>query len=227
MNNHYPEHVQKIVNDYLERLKEHLKGMPEQDQVESVREIESHIYESYNNEKAENELDRILNVLRKLGEPSKVFSEKMPDKVVKMGKARHMPLYILSGVLIGLVGIPIGITGIGVLFSILGAVVALIAAYFLTAIGLIISGFFGMVVSIIRLADPVFLDQFLDKWNIVLMHPLYFSSPVAEGIAGLFISMLVGAVGVLMLIFGKYIFRGIRFLYNVSVEKIRDFRKKR
>jgi uncharacterized membrane protein len=227
MNNHYPPHVQKIVNDYLERVKGHLKGMPDQDQQESVQEIKSHIYESYANDKTEDEVDRILNVLRKLGEPSKVFSEKMPDTMVKMGKSRNLPLYILSGVLIGLFGIPIGVTGIGIIFSILGAVVALVAAYFFTAVGLIAGGFFGMVVSIIRIADPAFLDQFLERLNIEIMHPFYFSSPVTEGIIGLIASMLIGVVGVLMLIFGKYIFRGMRFLYNVSLEKIKDFRKKK
>ena len=227
MNHHYPETVQKIVNDYLGRVKQYLKGMPEKDRDESVREIESHIYESYINDTTPNEVDRILNVLGKLGEPSRVFSDKIPGKVVDMGKKRNMPLYILAGVLIGLFGLPIGVGGIGVLFGLVGAVLALIMAYFVTAGSFIIGGFAGMAVSIIRIVDPVYLDHVAEFISIDVANTLYFSSPVAEGILGLFASMMLAAVGVLMLIFGRYIFRGISFLFNMTVEKIKDFRRKR
>lgn len=227
MNHHYPETVQKIVNDYLGRVKQYLKGMPEKDRDESVREIESHIYESYTNDTTPNEVDRILNVLGKLGEPSRVFADKLPGKVVDMGKKRNMPMYILAGVLIGLFGFPIGVGGISVLFGLAGAVLALIMAYFITAGSFIIGGFVGMVVSIVRIVDPVYLDHVAELINIEMTSTLYFSSPVAEGILGLFASMMLAAVGVLLLIFGRYIFRGISFLFNMTVEKIKDFRRKR
>ncbi len=227
MNHHYPDTVQKIVNDYLGRVKDHLKGMPEKDREESVREIESHIYESYVNDTAPDEVDRILNVLGKLGEPSKVFADKIPGTVVKMGKSRNLPLYILAGVLIGLFGLPIGVGGIGLLFGLAGGVLALIFAYFVTAGSFIIAGLAGMVVSIIRIVDPAYLDQIVEFTGVEVTHMLYFSSPVAEGIIGLFASMMLGAVGVLLLIFGRYIFRGIGFLFNMIVEKIKDFRRKR
>ncbi len=227
MKHHYPDTVQKIVNDYLGRVKVHLKGMPEKDQEESVREIESHIYESYSNDAAPDEVERILNVLGKLGEPSRVFSDKVSGKVVTMGKNRNLPLYILAGVLIGLFGLPIGIGGIGVLFGIIGAVLAMVLAYFLTAGSFIIAGLAGMAVSIIRIADPIYLDQVAEVLGVEVTHAFYFSSPVAEGILGLFASMMIGAVGVLLLIFGRYIFRGINFLFNMTVERVKDFRRKR
>lgn len=227
MNHHYPETVQKIVNDYLGRVKQYLRGMPEKDRDESVREIESHIFESYSNDATPDEVNRILNVLGKLGEPSRVFADKMPGNVVNMGKKRNLPLYILAGVLIGLFGLPIGVGGIGVLFGLIGAVLALTLAYFVTAGSFIIAGLAGMVVSIIRIVDPVYLDQVAEFINIEVANTLYFSSPVAEGILGLFASMMLGAVGVLLLIFGRYIFRGISFLFNMTVEKIKDFRRKR
>lgn len=227
MNHHYPDTVQKIVNDYLGRVKQHLKGMPDNDRDESVREIESHIYESYMSDSTADEVERILNVLRKFGEPSKVFSDKIPAQVVNMGKKRNLPLYILAGVLIGLFGLPIGVGGISALFGLAGAVLALILAYFITAGSFIVAGLAGMVVSIIRIVDPVYLDHIVEFFGGEVANNFYFSSPVAEGIVGLFVSMMVGAVGVLLLIFGRYIFRGIHFLFNMTVEKIKDFRRKR
>ena len=226
MGNNYPDSVEKIVNNYIRQLKGYLKGLPEKDQDEFVKEIESHIYESYVNEKSKDEIERILNVLEKLGEPAKVFSEKMPDAMVKKGKDKNLPLYILSGVLIALFGIPIGVGGIAVLFSIIGTVFSLIVAYFATAISLIVAGFAGAVISIIRLINPEFLDQFIDIIHIPSGW-FYFSNPTVEGIVGLLVSLLIAGIGILLLFLGKYIFRGIKFLTNMTIQKIKDFKKKR
>ena len=143
MNNNYPESVEKIVNDYLSRLKEHLNGLPEKDQAEFIKEIASHIYESYTGEECEDGVERILSVLKKLGEPSTVFSQKIPAKMVHKGKEKNLPLYILSGVLIGLFGIPLGISGIAIVISMIGTIFALLVAYFATAISLVVAGFLG------------------------------------------------------------------------------------
>jgi len=43
----YPEVVAKIASDYLERVKSQLRLVPAHEQVEFLREIESHLYESY------------------------------------------------------------------------------------------------------------------------------------------------------------------------------------
>lgn len=225
MNNNYPKSVEKIVNNYIDKLKEHMKGLPEEDKDDFVKEIQSHIYESYMNEKSEDEIDRIFNVLNKLGEPSEVFSKKMPDRIVKKGKEKNLPLYILSGILIGLFGIPLGITGIAMLISIIGTVFALIVAYFATAISLIVAGFVGTVVSIIRIFNPEFLDQFMRFIEIESVS-YYFGSPLTEGILGIIVSLIVAGIGVVLLLLGRYIFRGLKFLTNVSVEKLKNFKKK-
>jgi len=225
MNNNYPESVEKIVNDYLSRLKEHLNGLPEKDQAEFIKEIASHIYESYTSEECEDGVERILSVLKKLGEPSTVFSQKIPAKMVHKGKEKNLPLYILSGVLIGLFGIPLGISGIAIVISMIGTIFALLVAYFATAISLVVAGFLGIVASIIRLIDPVFFDQFFHwfDWN---DSPFYFSSPVAEGILGIGISLIIAGIGVAMFFFGKYIFRGLKFFTNLIIDKLKNFRKK-
>lgn len=227
MNNNYPETVKKIIHDYTARLKENLKGLPEEDQNEMIKEIESHIFESYNQNPIEDEVDRILDVLKKLGEPSKVFSKKMPDQMVKMGREKNLPLYILSGILIGLFGIPLGIGGVAIIVSFIGAFFALLVAYFATAISLVVAGFFTMVVSIVRIVDPRFLDQFFDRFVDWDGFPFYASSPLAEGILGIAASVLMAGLGIGMLFLGKYIFRGLRFFTNQIIDKLKNLRKKR
>jgi len=225
MGNNYPDSVERIVNNYVRQLKGHLKGIPEQDQEDFIKEIESHIYESFTNEKGKDEIERILNVLEKLGEPAQVFSEKMPDAMVKKGKDKNLPLYILSGVLIALFGLPIGIGGIAVLLSIIGTVFSLIVAYFATAVSLIVAGFAGAVVSIIHLVNPEFWDQFTDIFEFG-SRVIYFSNPTVEGIVGLLVSLIIAGIGILLLFLGKYIFRGVKFLSNMTIQKIKDFKKK-
>ncbi len=224
--NNYPGPVEKIVSDYLERLAKHLKGLPQKNKEEFVKEMQSHIYESYMNDTTEDEIDRILNVLKKLGEPSELFSKKMPNALVKMGKDKKMPLYILSGILIGLFGIPLGIGGVAVLISIIGTVFSLIIAYFATAISLVVAGFAGLVISIVRIVDPGFLEQFFDISGIEGISR-YFSSPLAEGIIGIFVSVIIAGIGILLLFLGKYILRGLRFSTNLIIDKVKNFRKKR
>ncbi|MCK7461657.1 MAG: hypothetical protein MZU84_06145 [Sphingobacterium sp.] len=74
MANGFSGPVAQIVDNYLERLKKGLKGISAKDQDELVREINSHIYESFRNDPTPDEVARILKVLDKLGEPSAVIS---------------------------------------------------------------------------------------------------------------------------------------------------------
>jgi len=62
MNNHFPPAAEKIVADYLEKLGAQLKGMDEKDRQEILAEIRSHIYESFCNDSAGDEIDRALRV---------------------------------------------------------------------------------------------------------------------------------------------------------------------
>ena len=127
MPNEFSETVDKIVENYLSRFNLRLKSFPEQDRDELVKEIHSHIYESFKNDPTENEVERIFNVLDKLGEPDDVIASRMPDAMVIMGKKKKRPLYILAGVFIALFGLPLGLGGVAVLF---GFVITLLALIF-------------------------------------------------------------------------------------------------
>jgi uncharacterized membrane protein len=219
MKTNYPEPVEKIVNNYLERLKEYLKGLPESDKEEFIKEIESHIYESYQNDTTEDEIDRILGVLKKLGEPGDVYAKRAPERIVKMGSDRKRPLYILGAILIAFFALPMGMGAVGIIIGIIGAIFGLLVAYFATAVSFVLAGFLGMVFSIIKIAHPGFLDEVIIKLGGQTTH---FLNPTAEGIIGLIVCTILAGIGVLMLYFGRNIFKGIKFLWNISIAKIKE-----
>jgi len=152
------EPVEKIIQNYLNRLKRHLKGLPENEQEELLKEVHSHIYESYISDPNENEVERIFDVLDRLGEPAEVASSRMSNAIVTMGKKKKLPFLILSGLLIGLIGVPLGIGGAGILFGLLSTVLVLILSFYILAFSLLFTGWIGVIVSIVRLINPYFLD---------------------------------------------------------------------
>ena len=60
----YPESVAQIVDDYLERVKERLRLVPPREQDEFLREIQSHIFEAFQEATGEDDVQRVLAVLR-------------------------------------------------------------------------------------------------------------------------------------------------------------------
>src|ERR1035437_2090901 len=130
--NNYPEVVAKIANNYLERVKSQLGLVPIREQNEFLREIESHLYEAYQQTPGDDDVARILAVLRNLGEPAEVVSDRLPGTMVRSGTKRNLPLYVVGGILIGLLGIPLGFGGLGVLVGILGGLAGMLVAFYAT-----------------------------------------------------------------------------------------------
>src|ERR1017187_5083193 len=98
--NNYPEVVARIADDYLERVKSRLRQVPDRERIEFLREIESHLYEAYQQTPGEDDVARILVVLRNLGEPAEVVSDRLPGTMVRSGTKRNVPLFVVGGILI-------------------------------------------------------------------------------------------------------------------------------
>ena len=113
--NEYPDAVAAIANDYLERVKAHLRLVPASEQEDFLREIQSHLYEAYDRTPGSDDVARILAVLRGFGAPAEVVSDRLPQAMVRSGTGRRLPLYIAGGLLVALFGLPLGAGGIGVL----------------------------------------------------------------------------------------------------------------
>ncbi|MGB2908459.1 MAG: hypothetical protein WBB73_15250 [Candidatus Aminicenantaceae bacterium] len=210
----------KIVDNYLDRLRGHLKALPEADRDELVREIYSHIYESYATDSTKDDIQRILNVLDRLGEPSEVVASRLSGSMKRMGRKRNLPFYILAGIFIGLFGLPLGAGGLALLIGLGITLVALIFTYYMTAGVLVLGGWLTWVVTTIRLFYPDFLlDQFhtLDQ---------FVDSPLS-----VILNFAAGAVCILMGLgmfwLGRHILSGARFLFSQTGATIKNLRHRR
>ncbi len=220
MANGFSGPVEKIVDNYLGKLRNNLAGFPEKDREELVREIHSHIYESYRLDPTENEVERILKVLDKLGEPADVVSARVSPAMVTMGKKKKLPFYILAGTLIALFGVPLGLGGLSVIIALILTVAALILTYYVTAFTLVLGGWLSALVMIVRVFSPAFLEPYFEVYPVL-------PDPTANTVIHIAVALLVMATGLGMFWLGKYMMRGIRFFFRTVGEKIRGARSKK
>lgn len=222
MTNHFPPAAEKIVADYLEKLQVHLKGMNENDQKEILAEIRSHIYESFSAESGDDEIDRILLALKRLGEPAEVVSSRVGESVSRLGRQKKSLIYILSGFLIIFFAAPLGMGGLGVVAGLLAALLGLLIAYFATAVSFVVSGFICALFGLVTIISPdVFLE--INSWagETIFQFGPFQNNPQIAGVIILIIAMMLAALGLLMLWSGKHIWRGLRYALNLLFDKIR------
>ncbi len=221
MSNEFPQAAEKIANDYLDRLSDQLKGMPISDRHELLNEIRSHIYDSYMSETAGDEIERILTVLRKLGEPADVISSRMPQAVNRLGKGKKAPLYILAGILIALFAVPLGLGAIGVLIGLLAALFGLVIAYYGLGVTLAVTGFFSGIVCFIAAVRPDLIERlnYALGLQIVDFGPFSYDTQLGA-LIGLFASLIFLGLGVLILWSGKFLWRGFRFVTVLITGKV-------
>lgn len=221
----YPEAVAKIVNDYLERVKWQLRLVPAPEQDEFLKEIQSHIYEAYQQAAGEDDVAKILSVLRKLGEPSEVVSDRLPGAMVRSGTKRYLPLHLLSGILIGLFGIPLGFGGVAVLAGILVTLAAIVAAFYGTMGVVFLTGVLFLVLGLTRIYEPGVWDKLVTNGFIHFDRPvadfLDQLPPGGQGLLLIVIAAVFVACGLGMLWVGRYLIRGLRFLFSLAFDRAR------
>jgi uncharacterized membrane protein len=228
--NEYSPVVEKIVSDYLLRLKGQLGTIPTPAHQEILQEIESHIYESYAAETAANEVDRILFVLRKLGEPAEVLSSRVPRTMVAIGKRRKLPLYILGGAVALLFGVPLGLGGVALLVGLLAGIFGLLVAYFALGTSLVVGGLLIMVMGGLLVFYPdltsklLFMGYLHLDWGTSDLNQMPL---VYQGLLSLLIGLILAAVGLGLLWLGKYLLKGLRYLLILVSQKIRQFTSQR
>lgn len=223
MNSHFPPAAEKIVADYLQKLESQLKGMKDNDRQEVLSEIRSHLYESFTGDGEGDEIDRALRALRRLGDPADVVSGRVGESVTRLGREKKSLLYILGGALIILFAAPLGMGGLGVVAGLLAALLALLVAYFATAVAFVLSGFVGALVGMITILSPgLFLE--INRWagETVFHFGPFQSNPQVAGVLTLILSLMLAALGLLMLWSGKHIWRGMRFFLQLVVDKVRS-----
>ena len=223
--NNYPEVVAKIANDYLERVKLQLRLVPAHERDEFLRELQSHLYEAYQQTPGEDDVGRILAVLRNLGEPAEVVSDRLPGAMVRSGTRRSLPLYIVGGVLIALFGIPLGFGGVGVLVGLLFALAGIAIAYYATAGSILLAGAMSMLLGLTRMFLPHLWDNMVTRGFIQINGPpaelLDHLSASEQGLIMILIASVFVASGLGMLRLGRYLLRGLHFLFSLVLDWIR------
>jgi uncharacterized membrane protein len=220
MANGFSGPVAQIVDNYLERLRKGLRGIPAKDQDELVKEINSHIYESYRADPTPDDVARILRVLDKLGEPSAVIASRMPEAMVTLGKKRKLPFLILAGLLIAFFGVPLGLGGLGAAVGLIIGLLGLVLAFYITAFSLILAGWLSAIILAVRLFKPGFLDPYINIYPLV-------PDPTLNIVIYILGALIMAGVGFLMLWLGTRLMRGMRFVFRLLVGKIKTWRQRR
>jgi uncharacterized membrane protein len=224
----YSSAARAVINDYLDRLKCRLAGFPAVDREDLLREIAGHIDEAFAGESAGDEMERLLRVLRRLGEPADVISERMSPAMVKLGRKKGLPFYILSGVLIALFGLPLGAGVFGVLIGVLAAIIGLLVAYFATALSFLVSGAIGIIVSVVIMMDPIIIERInsafggVEGFHLVLLGSPLNLPPQTEASICLILSVILAGLGALMFWGGRYLLRGISYMFRISWDKMKE-----
>jgi uncharacterized membrane protein len=218
----YPEVVARIADDYLERVKAQLRLVPAPEQDEFLKEIHSHVYEAYQQTPGDDDVARIFAVLRNLGEPADLVADRLPDRMVRTGTSRNLPLYLAGGVFLALFGLPLGFGGIGVLLGLLGALVGLLVAYFALTGSVLLTGAVCLLLGLVRLFLPRLWDGLVAMGAIQVKSGLadvldYLSGP-EQALIILIIGALLAAAGLGMLWLGKHMFSGLRFLVRLAFD---------
>jgi len=211
----YPEAVAKIANDYLDRVRLNLHAVPPSEQADFLNEIRAHIYDAYQQAAGEDEIARILAVLRNFGEPADVVADRLPAAMVREGAKRNLPLFILSGILIALFGVPMGFGGICVLTGLLAALTGLTIAFFAITGSTLLVGSVFMLIGLSRYFFPGVFDRLVEAGIIHMEGPFEFINqfaPAEQGMFFIIVASIILAAGLGMLWLGKRMLRGLRFL---------------
>jgi uncharacterized membrane protein len=223
MMNNFPEAVVKIANDYLARVKAQLGQVPVREQNEFLLEIQSHIYEAYQQTPGDDEIARILTVLRNFGEPADVVADRLPGAMVRAGAKRNLPLYIVGGVFIALFGLPLGFGGIGVLIGLLCAVTGVLLAYFTAAGAVLMAGAVVSLCGLTRMSSPGLWDRLVSNGIIHMDGPFgEFMDQLptsAQGFLMIVVGLVLISVAIGMLWVGKHLIRGLRFLLAFAFDR--------
>lgn len=223
--NNYSDAVEKIVDNYVDRVKARLRPVPARERDEFLQEIRSHIYESYLQAADGDDVTRILAVLGKFGEPAEVVSDRLSETLMSSGTRRKFPLHIVAGILIALFGIPLGFGGVAVLAGVLVALTGVVLSFYAIVAVVFLTGTLLLVLGLTRIYEPAVWDRLLTYGVIQMDGPVagFFDqlTPLGQGLLMMVLAGVFVVCGLAMLWLGKYLTRGLRFLFILVFDWIR------
>lgn len=231
--NNYPDAVAKIVNDYLERLGAAARHIPPDEAAELLRETDSHIYEAYHETACDDEVVRILAVLRKLGEPSGLVPGLVgvaPEQTMtapaapSSGWRRFVSWKVPVAMAVALFAVPVGVaSAAAVAFALLAMCLALIAYYAFTGVTLVAGALF-VAGGLTQVHLPGLWERLIAAGVVEMDGPLTeLLGPLSIADQGLFMivfGIVFAAVGFGMQRLGRYMVRGLRYLIAGGYESL-------
>jgi len=94
--------AERIYRDYLYRIRKEVKGLNQQNQDEILMELNSHIYENLQEHPTGNEVEKLLNILEKLGRPEEILKPLVADKKLEEATKSFNPLHIFRALMLNL-----------------------------------------------------------------------------------------------------------------------------
>lgn len=92
----------RIYKDYISRVQNAIKTLNPQNQQEILMEINSHIYESLQNNSNQNEVEKLLNILEKIGKPEVFLKELVAEKKLEESTKSFNPISIFKALILNL-----------------------------------------------------------------------------------------------------------------------------
>jgi hypothetical protein len=101
------QNAQRVYNNYIKRCRKAIVLLSHSDQEDVLMEINSHIYEHLQQHSSEDELNLLLNILERMGEPEESLKEVVAlrkiDQAVKTFNPKHLVMALLLNIRNGLV----------------------------------------------------------------------------------------------------------------------------
>lgn len=92
--------AKRIYLNYMKRVKKTIRQLDTDSQFDTLQEINSHIYEGISKKENQNEIDSLLDVLDKLGEPEKVLKPLIADRKLDQATKSFNPFSILNALIL-------------------------------------------------------------------------------------------------------------------------------
>lgn len=213
--------VEKVVNDFLIRVKDRIGPDATGDKERFMTDLKGRIEALYNEEQTGDEIDRILNVIRKIGEPEQVAASfRKPEGKSEQTTSRS-PLFWVLMIFLGLVfGLPVAMGALGALIGLCAGLIGILVGYVAVGVGLTFGGLATLVVSFLVLFAPDALIAINAFFDMEMVHYGMFNfSPFIGGIIGMVAGGVMTGIGGLILFSTRYIFKAVVSL----VEKLASF----
>lgn len=97
------QNASRIYKDYISRVQLSTKILSPENREEILMEINSHIYESFhNNTEDQNDVEKLLNILDKIGKPELFLKELVAEKKLEESTKSFNPISIFKALILNL-----------------------------------------------------------------------------------------------------------------------------